>query len=48
MSEELDRLELGFPDYLRDEPTQIEHRLCEANGLTYGPRHWSWRGNPDG
>jgi hypothetical protein len=46
MREELDLIELGgWFDYLRDEPSQIEHRLCAANGLTYGcpPRHWRWR-----
>lgn len=42
-----DILELGFndkPPYHYDDPNALEHRLCRANGLTYGcpPRHWAW------
>jgi hypothetical protein len=41
-----DVLELG-PRFVRgvcDEANSLEHKLCRANGATYGcpPRHWAW------
>lgn len=43
---ELELIELGYrAAYTYDEGSSLEHRLCRANGLTYGcpPRHWKWK-----
>lgn len=45
---ELELIELGRrAAYCYDEGSPLEHRLCKANGLTYGspPRHWKWTRN---
>lgn len=43
---ELELIEMGRRvAYAYDEPSTLEHRLANANGLTYGspPRHWNWK-----
>lgn len=42
---EIELVELGArAAYCYDEGSSLEHRLCRAQGLTYGcpPRHWAW------
>lgn len=42
---EMDMLELGARfRTVSDEANSLEHRLCKANGVSYGrpPRHWAW------